>query len=145
MALLRDDQFLIHVGVDGVAFPSAPSGWSSCEGGDVTAPNTGIHPGGMFPEIKLGGVPTRSDVTVKRPYSTALHAYVVQLENVAGRAPMSVSFTPLDANGNPAGGTITMTGKLDGVQRPNYDASSTGNAAYLTLIMGANLEASISQ
>jgi hypothetical protein len=140
---LREDQAVIHVSVDGVNPPFVPSGWSSFSGGDVEAQNVKLWPGGMLPQQDLGGPPTRSDATVQRPYSDALHPYLVQFENVAGRAGMQIIYQPKDANGNPIGGVYTIKGKLKTVTRPNYEASAT-NPAYLTLVMSCDFEAHLS-
>lgn len=142
MPLLRQDQAAISVTVTGVALPFIKS-WTMLEGGDVEAEDTKTRPGGMLPQVNLGGPSSRSDCTVTRNYSAALHPYIVQLENVAGRAAMKVAYTILDANGVPSGPTVTMTGILKTVTRPNFDANATG-AAFLSLVMGANVASSIS-
>lgn len=141
---MREDQFLIAAGVVGVNLPPVYS-WSSLSGGDVEAEDTKARPGGMLPQQSLGGPTTRNDVTVERNYNPALHPYVVQLENVAGRATMWVSYTPLDNNGNPAGGTTVINGTLKGVKAPDRNANSTTTAAYLSLTMSAQVASTTSQ
>ena len=138
----REDQFRIHVQVDGVNYPEVTS-WSTMTGGDIDSEDTKVRPGGMLPQISLGGPTTRSDVVVERLYSTGLHPYLVQLENVAGRAAMRVSATPLDANGNPDGGTVTYHGLLKTVKSPDKNANGQA-AAFLTLTMSCQAESSIS-
>lgn len=142
MPNLREDQWLIHAQVDGVNFPSTFS-WTTMSGGDIEAQDTKTRPGGMLPEQSLGGPTTRSDCTVERNYNSALHAYIVQLENAAGRATGRVSYTPLDANGNPSGGTVTLHGLLKGVKPPDKNANNTG-AAFLALTFSCQVAASIS-
>lgn len=143
MPLVREDQAVIHAAVAGVNPPAVPSGWSSLDGGDVQANNVKVWPGGMLHQQDLGGPATRSDITIKRPYSDSLHQYLVQWENVVGRAAMWVSYTLKDANGNPLSGTVTYTGKLKQVIRPNYDANNN-NPAFVTLVMSADLANHIS-
>jgi hypothetical protein len=72
----------------------------------------------MQPAIEMGGPVTRSDVTVKRVYSDGLHAAYYALDAVTGKASMQASYTPLDANGNPAGDTFIYTGIVKQVMRP---------------------------
>lgn len=143
MALKREDQFMLQATVTGVALPSVFS-WSEMDDGSVEAQDSKVWPGGMLNQQNLGGPATRADVTVMRPYSTALAPYIVQLENVVGRAAMQCSYTPLDANGNPDGPTMTITGILKKVTPPARNANNQ-SAAYLTLVMGANTPASIGQ
>ena len=142
MALKREDQFLLHAGVNGVSLPSVYS-WSEMDDGGVTAAGVKVWPG-MINQIPLGGPASRADATIKRPYSTALAPYMVQLENVVGRAGMWMSWTPLDANGNPDGPTETIGGILIGCPPPARNAAGT-NATYLTLVMSAFTVASIGQ
>lgn len=143
MPNLRGDQFLLHAGINGVNIPSTFS-WTSMEGGDLEAQNVKTHPGGMLPEQDLGGPTSRTDATMNRNYNAALHAYFVQLENASGRGSMWMSWTPLDANGNPNGGTVTITGKVKGVKAPGRDANNTG-PAYLSVMMSCDVESTISQ
>jgi hypothetical protein len=139
--LIREDQAIIQCQVTGINLPAVYS-WASYEGGDVEAEDVKTRPGGLLPQVNLGGPAQRTDVTVKRQYSAQLHAFIVQLENVAGRAFCVASYTILDANGNPNGGTVTVTGILKTVQRPNWEANAS-NAAFLGLVIGVNQEATI--
>ncbi len=136
---LREDQFAIHVAVAGVALDT--SVWTSLEGGDIEGQNVNTRPGGMAPAVELGGPVSRSDATVKRQYSSdKLHPLILKLEAAAGKAAVAVSYTPLDADGNPAGLTITMTGILKSVMRPNADANASA-AGFLSLVIGLNQQA----
>lgn len=135
MPTFREDQARIQVSVAGVTMDSAP--WTTFQGGDAEAQNVNTRPGGMQPAIELGGPINRSDVTVERLYSDVTHGWYPQLDAVCGKASMWASYTPLDANGNPVGATITYTGILKTVTRPNADANATG-AQHLSLVMGAN-------
>lgn len=133
---VREDQFIIHVGVDGVQLPTTFS-WTSKEGGDITSDSTYSRPGGLQPGIQLGGSSSRSDCTIKRHYTTAMDAYVTKLAGVVGNAPMWVSWTPIDGNQNPNGDTHLLTGILKEVQVPQYDANANG-AGFLTLVMACD-------
>lgn len=139
MPYLREDQAAIHVGVAGVALDN--SAWAAFEGGDAEAQNVNTRPGGMQPAVELGGPVNRTDVTVKRLYSDQMHALLYQLDALTGKASMWASYTPLDANGNPMGDTITITGILKQTMRPNYEANTVG-AQFLTLVMACNQQMS---
>ena len=137
MPKFREDQAVVHAAVSGVNTPASLmlEGWSSLDGGDPEANNVKVFPGNMLNQEDLGGVTTWTDLTIGRPYSDIVHPYYGQWANVNGRAAMWVSYTPKDANGNPAGGTYTYQGKLKAVRRPGYNAQNTGNAAFLVLVM----------
>ncbi len=141
---LRSDQALISAGVfdaHGVAVALPTGSWSIYQGGDIEAEDVFTRPGGMLPGQNLGGPSKRTDITVERQYTTALHAVVQQLESLAGKADAWASYTPLDANGNPNGDTHKISGVLKSVMVPNFDANSA-NAVFLGLVIGANTEAS---
>lgn len=135
-AAVREDQFIIHVGVDGVQLPKTFS-WTSKEGGDTTSDSVFSRPGGLQPGIQLGGPASRSDCTVKRHYTTSIDQYVEALELACGQAAMWVSWTPIDANQSPNGDTHLLTGILKEVQIPQYDAN-TNAAGMITLVMACD-------
>ncbi len=133
---VREDQFIIHVGIDGVKLPTIFS-WTSKEGGDTTSDSVFSRPGGLQPGIQLGGPASRSDCTVKRHYTSTIDSYIETLEGLCGQAAMWVSWTPVDANQNPNGDTHLLTGILKEVQPPNYDANANA-AGFLTLVMACD-------
>jgi len=89
-----------------------------------------------MPSVAQPGPVTRTNVTVTRPYTQEMHAYVPQLEAAVNNT-MSASYTPTDADGNPNSLTITRTGLLKEVQIPNWDAKS-GDTAMIGLVMECN-------
>jgi hypothetical protein len=132
---------IINVTVTGVTFPagmfaSANKSWSSWEGGDPSAAGSQLHPGGMAAAVALPGPLTRTNVTVKVPYTQAANSIYSQLE-AAINQQMTASYTPTDANGNPNATAITRTGLLKEIQFPTFDAKS-GEAVELALIMECN-------
>jgi hypothetical protein len=141
MALKREDQFLIVAAVAGVNLPQ-PYSWAEMDDGFVEAQDTKTYPGGMINQVNLGGPATRGDITVQTQYSTALAPYMVQLEQACGRAAAYASYRPLDANGNPDGPVVNMSGILKSVQLTGRNANNTG-AAFLKLVIGADTQASI--
>lgn len=132
----RSDQGRIQVQVAGVALDN--TSWDTMAGGDNAATTSPYMPGGMQPVIELGGVPVRSDLTITRIWSDTLINVYKQLDNGVGNLTVTASYTVLDANKNPvANSTITYTGVLKSVARPDYDSSTT-TAAKLTLTVGLN-------
>jgi hypothetical protein len=133
---VREDTAIIHVTVTGVNFPDIFS-WTSAEGGAVTSNSTFTRPGGMVPGVQLGGPAERSDLTVKRQYTSDLDPYLEALEAAAGSARMSVSWVPLGPDMNYNGNQHHITGILKEVQWPMFDANSNA-AAFLTLVMACD-------
>ena len=119
--------------------------WTTLEGGDLESEDTKTRPGGMQPQVNLGGPTTRTDATVTRPYTNELHPFVKPLEDAAGNSAMSISWVILDSTGaRPSSApVITLHGILKNVTRPNWDANATGTA-FLSLVMGCNVDASVS-
>jgi hypothetical protein len=136
MPQLRADQAAIHASVDGSGLDK--NVWTTMDGGDMTATDTKTRPGGMGDEITLGGPRTRSDCTITRQYTTGmLHGLFPTLERLCGNASMSVSWTPLDGDGNTNGETHGISGKLKEVMRGKFDANAS-EAVFLTLVMSCN-------
>jgi|SRR5581483_9689832 len=143
MPPMRQDQFRLKAAVTGVNPPPIKS-WQGWSGGDPEAEDTKTRPGAGEQQISLGGPPTRSDVTITRLDSTTIHPYKLQWENVVGKASMWASYTPIDANGNPSGATVTLHGLLKGVKYTEKDADAQGKAT-ISLVMSCQSEASISE
>ncbi len=143
--LLRQDQATISVGLPGIPTLPFVKSWSKLEGGDLESEDTKTRPGGMVGQVNLGGPTTRSDATVSRPYTLELHRRIVDLENYAGSGEMKINWTTLDSTGSAAGHpTVTIYGILKNVMHPGWDANATG-AAEMSLVMGCNVDSSISQ
>lgn len=132
--LYRSDQARIQVSVAGVQLDNLS--WDKMDGGDNVAPSTSHLPGGMQPQVELGGFPRRSTMTVERAWSDMLIGAYKQLDNGSGRLRATVTYTVLDANANPVpSSTLTYTGVLLETRRPGYDSSSN-SAAMLQLTIG---------
>lgn len=116
--------------------------WATLEGGDLESEDTKTRPGGMTTQVNLGGPTTRTDCTVSRPYTAELHPFIVALEQVAGQAGMHITYSILDGAGNVIGPTVTLKGILKNVTRPNFDSNTSGTAM-LSLVMGCNVDATI--
>lgn len=142
MPFLRSDAFRLKAAVTGVNPPPIKS-WQTYSGGDLTAEDTKTRPGGQEPQVSLGGPTTRSDVTITRLHGTTIHPYIIQWEQAINQ-PMWASYTPLDANQNPNGPTITVHGLLKGVTQNEMDADNSGKKT-VSLVMSCQAAASISQ
>lgn len=145
---LRQDQAAITIDIpDLPAFTSQLHGtsWATLEGGDIESEDTKTRPGGMIPQVNLGGPTTRNDATISRPYTAELHPYLQPLEVLAGRSIVTIKFVILQASGSTfaghPGAVYSMGGVLKNVVRPNWDSNATGTAM-LSLVIGMNVAAS---
>lgn len=141
---LREDMALITVSVDQVPdFPKPKSGsWASLEGGDVEAENVKTRPGGMTPQVDLGGPTSRGDLTVKCQLAPEMVRHVVDLENVAGNSNATISYTPLDSDHSQLGTTYHLKGKLKTVQKGTWDANAS-NPQFLGLVFSLDAQDTI--
>ncbi len=123
----RQSQSLIFVSVELTPgkMTRLPDPFDKRTGGDADSGETKYKPGGMGPEVPLGGTPTVSNVTVTRYYDLDRdHDLATALAGRVGRAKMSVSDQPLDANGIPVGKPRIWTGILKTVNFPDSDSGS---------------------
>jgi len=126
----RQDRWLITVSIDGVG---ALGTFDALDGGDADSGEQKYYPGGMLPQIVLGGPRTVSNVTANRLYDLPRdHAIATSLASKVGKARGTVTRQPLDVDGNPWGVGQTYSGILKTVKYPKADAQS-GNAALLEI------------
>jgi len=123
---VRQDNWLNTVTIDGKSFGV----WDTLAGGDIESSETKYRPGGMQPEVSLGGNVSVNNLTLGKlltqgDYTDQLRALMTT--GRVGKAPASVSRQPLDADGNPFGTPLTYTGKLMHVLPGDTD--SNGSAA----------------
>lgn len=129
----REDTFLITVHIEDM---SAGDGsmmdlgtWDKQSGGDLDSSDTTYRPGGMAPQISLGGPQSTTNVTVSRLYRLARdHAKIGKLYAAVGRGKMTVSKQPLDIEGNTFGKPIVWHGVLKTVKAPTTDSEATAAA-----------------
>lgn len=134
----RSDQAAIHLTVNGVSLDT--TSWDSMEGGDNVAEETEHFPGGMRPQVPLGGQPKRSPLTVERKWSDVLIGIYKQLDESVN-AEATASYVQLDLTGAATGEVITYTGLLSSTTRPNYKAG-TSEDAMLKVTLSLNGEIS---
>lgn len=127
---MRDDRWKISVSVDGVNLPDS---FDTFAGGDTDATETKYRPGGMDPEVSLGGAVSVANIVVTRNYALGRDdVWMPTLRNAAGVKPASVTLFPLDADRNVHGSGETFTGILQRVRGPQADSNSQ-NAAMIEL------------
>lgn len=131
MAEYRSDQGSIGLTVTGVTIDNIS--WDSMEGGDNVVEGQTYLPGGQRPQRSLGGTPKRSPLTLKRIWSDTLINVYKTLDELAGSAIVTATYTVTRA-GIPVAAPITYTGTLGTVTRPNY-GSETPEKAFLQVMV----------
>lgn len=119
---MRSDQWANTVTVDGV-----PLGlWDTLSGGDVESEETKYRPGGMTPQVSLGGSVTVNNITLGRLLNREdwdfMHALMA---NRVGKAEVVVARQPLDADANPFGRPMVYRGVLMSVNPGDTDSNSS--------------------
>jgi hypothetical protein len=120
----REDTWLLNVTVDGRNLGV----FDTFSGGEGDSEETKYAPGGMMPEISLGGRSTIGNVTVGRYLDSSRDWPLVKwLYSRRGSGRGVIGVTPLLANGARAGEPLTYGGTLKQVTMPDLD--STGSDA----------------
>ncbi len=135
----RSDQAQINVFIQNVALDN--ESWGLMEGGDNVAEEATAFPGGMKPQVALGGFPKRSSLTISRPWSDALIGLYKAMDARVGLSKVTASYQVLNANKEPFGTPITYTGVLTSAVRPNYKAG-TSEEAHLQITVATDGEVS---
>jgi hypothetical protein len=118
----RESQYAVRIALDDVDTGI----WDKMEGGARDSEESKYKPGGMQPEISLGGQQTVENITVSRLYVLDRdHAqWVGKFLNRVGRGKVTVTKQPLDIDGNVFGDPIVYTGILKTVTPPDVDSES---------------------
>jgi hypothetical protein len=120
----REDTWLVTVSLDGRDLGV----WDTVSGGEVDSEEAKYRPGGMSPEISLGGTTTIGNLTVGRNLDALRDWPLIKwLAGRVGRGRGTIGVTPLDINGARNGDPLTYNGTLKTVTRPDID--STGSDA----------------
>lgn len=124
---MRQDLYQVTATVDG----SQTGVWDKCDGGEVDSNEIKYKPGGLSPERSLGGTVTISNVTITRLHDVDRdNALRKRLLSRVGKAPVTVTKQPLDADGNPKGSPDIYTGVLKKVTSPEADSAATSAALW---------------
>lgn len=117
----RQDQYTVSVSVNDEDYGV----WDKFSGGAADSEERKYKPGGMAPELSLGGQQTVTNVTVSRLYDLERdHSTIKTLLSLAGKAEAVIKKQPLDADGNAFGEPITYRGTLKTVTPPDTDSES---------------------
>jgi len=118
----RVDQYNVTVSIDGVSYGT----WDHLTGGDIDSVETKYAPGGMAPQVSLGGKQEVANVTLERLYDlTRDHTTVPTLRSKVGKGAVTVSKQPLDVDGNAFGSPIVYKGKLKKLGLPDANSESS--------------------
>lgn len=118
---MRQDQWSNTVTIDG-----KPMGiWDTLDGGAADSEETKYRPGGMQPEVSLGGTRSIGNLTLSRLLQQSDWEFMRRLMNRTGKARCIVSRQPLDIDGNPWGRPITYRGVLKAVTPGATDSNSS--------------------
>lgn len=102
-------------------------------GGGLDSNMLTYKPGGMGPQISLGGSTQTDNVVLSRLYRLQRdHARAQKWLNQVGKGQVVVTDQPLDVDGNPFGKPIVYKGTLKRVLLPEVDSESS-NAAMLEI------------
>jgi hypothetical protein len=133
MPFIREDMASIQVTIDDIPYPTDTSSWYSVEGGNLTADDSHVRPGGMGDEVSLGGPASRDDVTVRIPLTDVVIGWHKTLETaVINAAPAKVSYTFLNRlkQAIPGAATHTVKGTMKAATMPDMDTGSSDAAMY---------------
>jgi hypothetical protein len=120
---MRNDQFKVTVSITGVTMDTDP--WDTTTGGDTDSTETKYRPGGMAPEVSLGGSVSVANLVLTRNFMAGRDdTLIADLRSAAGKKPASVTIQPLDGDGNPFGTGETFKGILQRVRGPQPDSMS---------------------
>lgn len=122
---MRANQYSIAVSLDGDDLGI----FDKMSGGMVNSEETKYPPGGMAPEVSLGGRVMTDNVTVSRLYDLNRdHLSIKHLMSRVGKGTVVVKKQPLDVDTNPFGEPIVYRGLLKSVKAPETDSESSSAA-----------------
>jgi hypothetical protein len=120
---MRNDRFKVTVSVTGVAMDTDP--FDAQTGGDTDSTETKYRPGGMAPEVSLGGAVSTANIVITRNFALGRDdVLMAPLRNAAGKKQASCTVQPLDGDGNSFGTPWTFSGVLQRVRGPQPDSMS---------------------
>lgn len=127
MATSREDQSRITVKVNDI--DCGP--FDRVSGRNLDSEESKYRPGGMAPELSLGGRQSNDNITVARMFNPDTdRALVGQLEPLRGKGSGVVTEQPLDLDRNPVGAPFVQTGTLKRVGLPDRNSMSNDPAMF---------------
>lgn len=137
MTYIRDDQADIRVNVNGVPYGDS---WKEADGGTKeVGTDIKVRPGAMGSEVSVGGLATRTDLTVRTNMTDLVAGWIAGLEAVVGSARVTVTMTWLNPDGSAMPYKTVRRGTLKTVMVPNMGANS--NVAMFELIIACDEDA----
>lgn len=130
-AVFGADQFLVTVKVDDLDAVQ----FSARSGGEFDSSTVQSYPGGMLPARVRPGQKTVSDITVSKDFEFGDAGVMAALATRVGKANVSCTSQPLDADGHAYGRGFVWTGIVKGMTTPEHDASSPDSNARWTLVI----------
>lgn len=125
----RIDQYAVSLSIDGFQLGI----FDHLEGGDLISEENMYRPGGMAPQVSLGGIRSVTDIKVNRLYKLNRdHPLVPWLQSRIGTGKVTVVKQPLDVDANVFGRPLVYNGTLRNMNLPNAD-SKAGDPALLEL------------
>lgn len=121
----RQDQYRVTVIIDG----ENTGVWDKVTGFGTDSSETKYKPGGLAPEVPLGGTVSVDNGVVSRLYDLQRdHQNVKRWMAGVGKVEVIVNKQPLDVDGNTFGTPLVYTGKLKMVTPPEVDSESSDAA-----------------
>lgn len=132
---MRQDQWLVTVTLDGKDMGV----WDTLAGGATTSTETKYRPGGMGEQVSLGGQDSVDNVTLGRLLNKQDDWDTMRTLMAArtGRATVTVSRRPLDADGNPWGDPLVYNGTLMTVTPGDTDSNATAASVWQIVVSTA--------
>lgn len=129
---LRQNTWANTVTVDGKSLGV----WDTLEGGEIDSEESRYRPGGMAPQVSLGGVPTTGNVTLGRLLERGRDWDLMRriAATRVGKAAVTVHRQPLDRDGNPWGRPMIYRGVLKTVTPPDTDSDSDDAAVWQIVV-----------
>lgn len=132
----RQNQYLDTLVVDG----KDCGVWDKLDGGEVDSSELKYKPGGMAPEVSLGGTVSVGNVTLERLFDIESRDDSTLLRWLASRtgaAVCTVSRQPLDRDGHPFGKPLVYAGRLKTVNPGPTDSNSEAASLWTVVISTA--------
>jgi hypothetical protein len=128
--MARKDQYDTRVSVDGQDLGT----FDTLTGGESDTTELTYKPGGMAPQVSLGGLVTIGQVVLGRLYvldrdhQNSNGTGIAWLLSRVGKGQVVVTKQPLDIDGNAFGKPLVYKGTLKRVTPPEVDSQSTDAA-----------------
>lgn len=123
--MAREDQFKVTLSIDGTDFGV----WDKMTGGEKDSDESKYKPGGMAPEVSLGGSSTVNNITLSRLYELPRdHPLLPTLFAKVGKGIAVISKQPLDIEGAVFGKPTVYNAVLKQVTPPDHDSMSSDAA-----------------